>query len=83
MDLSVCGSATGDCLGFQRTGPYNAMPHNLFCQPIKLLLLGAKCVFKQLSGLKLKNMSNFHPLSLFNTYPDPQLQVGENLNKIS
>ena len=34
-------------------------------------------------GLKLKNKSNFHPLEVVGCGSDPQLQVGENFNKLT
>ena len=36
----------------------------------------------QIFGLKLKNMSNFHPLEVLGRVSDVQLRVGDNLNRI-
>ena len=59
---------------------------NLFYKQVKTQLLGTKWVFKhqdlQMFGFKFTRMSNFHPLEIAGRYRDPQLQVGENLNKI-
>ena len=46
-----------------------------------------KWVFKyldlQMFGLQLTNMSTFHPFEVVGLCSETQLQVGENLNKIS
>ena len=51
--------------------------------PIKSLLLGTKLVFKHQDllkfGLKLNNMSNFHPLDVVGRGSETQRQVGEKL----
>ena len=56
---------------------------NLFYLLTKSPILGTKCVFKHQNlesiYLKLNNMSNFHSLEVSET----QLQVGENLNKLT
>ena len=37
----------------------------------------------QMFGLKLDNMSNFHPLEVVDRGSETQLQVSENLNEIT
>ena len=39
------------------------------------------CIMQML-GLKIKNMSNFHPLEVVGRGSETQLRVGKNLNKI-
>ena len=64
---------------------------NLFCQPIKTMLLGTECVFKlqdlQMIDRSQKNMGHFHTLGIVGRSRhgrvETQLQVGENFNYLT